>query len=53
MLILGLPLGVGAAGFGGYSLARYALAPIERMTERARTINAARLSDRLPIGNAR
>ena len=53
MLILGLPLGVGAAGFGGYSLARYALAPIERMTERARTITAARLSDRLPIGNAR
>ena len=43
MLILGLPLGVGAAGFGGYSLARYALAPIERMTERASSINAARL----------
>ena len=37
------------AGFGGYTLARRALAPIERMTERARSITAERLSDRLPV----
>jgi signal transduction histidine kinase len=32
-------------------LARRALAPIERMTERAETITAERLSDRLPVSN--
>jgi heavy metal sensor kinase len=46
---LGLPLGVAAAGIGGYSLARRALAPIEEMTERARTITAENLHDRLPV----
>jgi heavy metal sensor kinase len=49
MLVLGLPLGIAIAGFGGYSLARLALAPVNRMAERARLINAERLSDRLPI----
>ena len=33
------------------TLARPALAPVERMTERARTITAERLSDRLPVDN--
>ena len=51
ILLLGLPLAVATAGFGGYLLARRALAPIERMTERAETITAERLSDRLPVGN--
>jgi heavy metal sensor kinase len=51
MLVLGIPFGVVAAGLGGYSLARRALAPVERMAERARTITAERLSDRLPIDN--
>jgi len=51
ILLLGLPLAVAAAGFGGYMLARRALAPIERMTERAETITAERLSDRLPVSN--
>ena len=51
MFVLGLPLGVVAAGFGGYSLARRALAPIERMVERARSITADRLGERLPVGN--
>jgi heavy metal sensor kinase len=49
ILVLGLPIGVALAGLGGYSLAKRALAPIERMSERARTITAARLSDRLPV----
>jgi heavy metal sensor kinase len=49
VLLLGLPLAVGIAGLGGYVLARRALAPIEQMTDRARTITAERLSDRLPV----
>ena len=49
VLLLGLPLAVGVAGLGGYVLARRALAPIEQMTERARSITADRLSDRLPV----
>ncbi len=51
ILLLGLPLAVATAGLGGYALARGALAPIERMTERAETITAERLSDRLPVSN--
>jgi heavy metal sensor kinase len=51
ILLLGLPLAVATAGFGGYALAKRALTPIERMTERAETITAERLGDRLPVGN--
>src|SRR5439155_13228780 len=51
VLLLGLPLGVGAAGLGGYSLARRALAPVDRMAERARLITAERLKERLPVDN--
>ncbi|MXZ72711.1 MAG: HAMP domain-containing protein [Acidobacteria bacterium] len=49
LLALGLPLSVAATGLGGYWLARRALAPIDRMTERAREITARRLHDRLPV----
>jgi heavy metal sensor kinase len=49
ILVLGLPLGIAIAGFGGYSLARLALAPVNRMAERARLITAERLSERLPV----
>jgi heavy metal sensor kinase len=49
--LLGFPLGAAAAGLGGYALARRALAPVERMAERARSITATRLSDRLPVDN--
>jgi heavy metal sensor kinase len=52
-LLLGLPLAVAAAGLGGYSVARRALAPVERMAERARSITAEHLSDRLPVDNPR
>src|SRR5204862_6589265 len=38
-------------GVGGYVLARRALAPVDRMAERARSINAERLNDRLPVDN--
>jgi heavy metal sensor kinase len=51
ILLLGLPIAAAVAGLGGYALARRALAPIERMTQRARTITAASLGERLPVGN--
>ena len=51
ILALGLPIAVAVAGLGAYGLARQALAPVERMTERARTITAERLGDRLPVHN--
>jgi heavy metal sensor kinase len=51
LLLLGLPAGVVASGAAGYFIARRALRPVERMTLRAQTITAARLSDRLPIEN--
>jgi heavy metal sensor kinase len=51
ILALGLPVGVAAAGLGGYTLAQRALAPVERMTDRARSITAERLGDRLPVHN--
>ncbi len=51
ILVLGLPVGVLASALGGYALAREALAPVSRMVERARSITAERLHDRLPVGN--
>ena len=51
ILVFGLPLAVAVAGLGGYTLARRALLPIERMTERAQSITAERLDDRLPVHN--
>jgi heavy metal sensor kinase len=52
IFVFGLPFGIGIAGIGGYVLAKRALAPVERMAERARLITAARLSDRLPVDHA-
>jgi heavy metal sensor kinase len=51
ILAFGLPLAGVAAGFGGYTLARRALVPIERMTDRARHITAESLGERLPVHN--
>ena len=51
ILLLGLPIAVVTAGVGGYVLARRALAPVDRMAERARSINAEHLNDRLPVDN--
>ena len=51
ILAFGLPLTVAVAGLGGYTLARRALLPVERMTERAQLITAERLGDRLPVEN--
>ncbi len=49
LLLVGLPVGVAAAGFGGYLLARRALRPVDLMAERARSITAAKLDERLPV----
>jgi heavy metal sensor kinase len=51
ILVFGLPAAAAVAGFGGYVLAKRALAPVERMTDHARTITADRLHDRLPVHN--
>ena len=51
LFAFGLPLAVAVAGLGGYTVARRALAPVERMTDRARSISADRLSERLPVHN--
>jgi heavy metal sensor kinase len=51
-LLLSLPLAVAAAGVGGYSLARRALAPVDQITDRAHSITADRLNERLPVENA-
>jgi heavy metal sensor kinase len=50
-MIVAFPLAIGLSGFAGAQMARRALRPIERMAERARSITAERLADRLPIGN--
>ena len=50
-LLVGLPLALGLAGFGGYFLARRALSPVERMARRAREINAERLGARIDVEN--
>ena len=49
VLLVGLPLGVAAAALGGYSLARRALAPVDRMVDRVSAITASRLNERLPV----
>jgi heavy metal sensor kinase len=46
-LLGALPVALAMAGFGGYFLARRALAPIEGMARRAREINADQLHARL------
>ena len=52
VLGLGLPLTLGLTAVGGYWLAGRALAPVGRMADRARTITADRLEDRLPVEDA-
>jgi heavy metal sensor kinase len=51
VLGLGFPVALGVAGFGGYVLARRALAPVGRMADQARMITAERLEERLPVVN--
>ncbi len=51
VLLLGFPIAVLLAGFGGYGLARKALAPIDAMATQSQRISAERLCERLPIQN--
>jgi len=52
VLGLGVPLTLGLTAFGGYWLARRALTPVGHMADRARTITADRLGERLPVEDA-
>jgi heavy metal sensor kinase len=51
VMLFGLPLAAFVAGLGGYTLARRALAPVDRMAERAHSITADKLKERLPVDN--
>lgn len=51
VLLIGLPIGVLLAGFGGYALARKALAPIDAMTRETQKISAEDLGARVSIKN--
>jgi len=51
IMALGMPAAVGAAAYGGFRLACRALAPVDRIVDRARTITAERLGERLPVEN--
>src|SRR5207245_10485021 len=51
VLLLGFPIAVLLAGFGGYALARKALSPIDSMAVQAKKISADKLGDRLSIEN--
>jgi heavy metal sensor kinase len=51
-LAVAWPVGLLLAGAGGYALARRALSPVDQMAERARSITADRLDERLPVENA-
>jgi two-component system OmpR family sensor kinase len=50
-LALGIPLLVTLATGGGYVLARASLRPVAQMTERAASISASSLHERLPVAN--
>ena len=51
VLLLGFPIAVLLAGFGGYALARKALSPIDMMAIQTKKISADELGDRLSIEN--
>jgi len=53
LIVMGiaLPLAVALLCVAGYFLARRTLAPVDRIVDGARTITAARLTERLPVAN--
>jgi heavy metal sensor kinase len=53
LFLLAIPLFIGAAAAGGYSLARRSLAPVSAMAQRAAEITATNLDERLPVGGTR
>jgi heavy metal sensor kinase len=50
-LLLGLPVALAIAGFGGHWLARRALRPLDRMARHAERLTADNLDERLPVEN--
>ena len=51
LFAIGAPLAVFAGALAGYVISGRALAPLARMTDRARAISADHLSERLPVEN--
>jgi signal transduction histidine kinase len=51
LLLLATPIGLVAAGFAGYSIAKRALRPLDLMAARAEQITASNLNDRILIEN--
>jgi len=51
ILLLAVPLALGAAALAAYKVASKALEPIEKMAVRIEQINSERLDERLPIEN--
>ena len=51
LFAIGAPLAVLAGALAGYVISGRALAPLARMTDRARAISAEHLSERLPVEN--
>ena len=51
ILLLATPIGLVAAGFAGYRIARRALLPLDLMAARAELITASNLQDRIVIEN--
>jgi heavy metal sensor kinase len=49
MMWIGVPLLLGLASFGGYWMSRKALDPVDRITQDARSISIANLSERLKV----
>ncbi len=52
-MLITAPLALLAASLGGYVLARKSLAPVVRMSDKARAIGATNLSERIEVVNAR
>jgi heavy metal sensor kinase len=52
-MLITAPLALLAASLGGYVLARKSLAPVVRMSAKARAISATNLSERIEVVNAR
>ena len=52
IILIGLPLMLALAGFGGYLLAARGLAPLASMADQARRITGRNLETRLRIGDA-
>jgi heavy metal sensor kinase len=52
-LFFGIPVALLVAGFGGYVLARYSLAPVIRMSRQAERIGASSLAERIDVRNPR